>query len=395
MILLDATNETLEMLTGAAVSADYTVTYADIGPAAFTPGAAEGNVAAATTTTIVGAPASSVQRQIKLVTIRNRSATAAQVVTLKKDVAGTEYLLTPDVTLRPGEQLVYADGAGFTVLDRSGRVKTIAADSTGVGGRCLAFYKASGSSEGAGMWFFWGMTSGFPGAWAPGTPGLAGRATDGTTSADNGCLKVPNAAAGANYITELSATASVICHMMLMDVLWVNSGIVVTQTTAQTINSVTLPARDANGATAGEGVQVGLFTSVATTNAGAISGATISYTNQDGTSGRTAIVGTGTDAIPATMGTFCLVPFQLQAGDTGVRSIQSITLGTSLVTGTVHLAMFRLLKSVPVIAANIGSSQSPQNPGIRLYDGACLLLTSIASSASPNIIAGTVAVMER
>lgn len=124
MILLTDTTHTLELLTSGAQSTDWFVGYADHSTAAFTPGSGQGNVASATTTTIVSAPAASTQRQVKIITICNRDASASQTVTIKKDVSATEYHLTPAITLQAGEVLIYVDGAGFSVLDASGRPKT-------------------------------------------------------------------------------------------------------------------------------------------------------------------------------------------------------------------------------------------------------------------------------
>lgn len=125
MILLTATTETLELLTGAALSTDWTVAYADHTTTTFTPGSGQGNVSTATTTTIVSAPASSTQRQVKLITVRNRDASGAQTVTLKKDISGTEYRLTPEVSLAAGETMLYVDGVGFQLLDSTGQPKNV------------------------------------------------------------------------------------------------------------------------------------------------------------------------------------------------------------------------------------------------------------------------------
>jgi hypothetical protein len=396
MILLTATTDTLELLTGAAVSVDVVCSFVDITTTAFTPGTAQQNVATATTVTIVTAPAASTQRQIKQLSFRNKSTTAAQTVTVKKDISGTEYYITPDVQLNPGEQLLYTDGAGWTVLDRNGRLRTQATDIDGVTGRASSFYKVGTAAKAAGNWYCYSKDNGYPGAWAVGSSGLSGRATDGTQSADAGCLIVSNPGSGANYLTKLDATGTVAAFAMLADILWVNNGVVVTTTTAQTVTSAAFPARDANGSTNGEGVMIGLLVTAATTNAGLISNMTVSYTNSDGTASRTATVGTGIDGFPisATIGLF--LPFQLQAGDKGVRSIQSITLGTSLVTGSVSMVAYRVVAGQTLGLANVGAPASVgQNPGVRLYNGSCLHLLTIASATTLNVLTGTATVMER
>jgi hypothetical protein len=123
MILLTATTESLELVTGSALSTDWTVAYADHTTTAFTPGSGQGNVATAATTSIVAAPAASTQRQVKLITVRNRDGTGSQVVSIQKNPTGTAIRLTPDVTLLPGEVLEYLDGQGFRVLDPFAQLK--------------------------------------------------------------------------------------------------------------------------------------------------------------------------------------------------------------------------------------------------------------------------------
>jgi hypothetical protein len=123
MILLTSTNDSLELVTSSTADIDWTTAYADHSTSAFTPGSNQGTLASATDTTIVAAPAASTQRQVKLITIRNRHASSSNTVTVQKDVSGTEYQMTPAVTLQAGETLIYVDGCGFSVLDASGRPK--------------------------------------------------------------------------------------------------------------------------------------------------------------------------------------------------------------------------------------------------------------------------------
>lgn len=80
-------------------------------------------------------------------------------------------------------------------------------------------------------------------------------------------------------------------------------------------------------------------------------------------------------SFPATAVAGTLVPFQLQAGDVGIRSVQSITLGTSYVAGTISLIGYRLLAAAPVLLANAGGAFNTNmaNINVRLYNGVCLL----------------------
>ena len=70
--------------------------------------------------------------------------------------------------------------------------------------------------------------------------------------------------------------------MTSSDVLWVNSGLVVTTTTEQTFTTPTLPARDINGTTNGEGCMIALLFTAASTLAAAGSNLTVRYTNSKG-----------------------------------------------------------------------------------------------------------------
>lgn len=391
MIILDATTKSLELSTSSTSSTDFYVSWADITTSAFTPGETDGNITTATTTTIVAAPGASTQRQIKHISVVNKG-TATQNVIVKLDVSGTERQLTGTISLLAGERLQYSGEQGFTKYNAAGAIVNDVDRTKGYNGYSLGFYKVGTAPEAAGQYYCHAKDTGNPGAWAPGTPGLTGRTTDGTTTTDAGCLPFRDASSGSNYLTDYNVCASVAGHFFLYDVLWVGTGAVVTTTTAQTVNSIAWPARDINGSTNGEGVYVGILVTTATTNAGAITGTTMSYTNSDGTAGRTATMA----SFPATavIGTF--VPFQLAAGDRGVRSIQSVTLTTSYAGGAIALIAFRPIINRPVIVANVGTAVShlPLNPGIKLYSGTCLLPFQLASATTATTITGTVSIME-
>lgn len=392
MLLLTATTHTLELVTSSTSAIDYAISYADITSSAFTPDSVQGAISSATTTTILAAPASSTQRQVKLMTIVNKG-TANQVLTLQKDVSATNYELLPEVTLAANETLVYTDGIGFSVLDVQGRPKNSVASNSGVAGRAYEFYKIGTATEAAAVRYLWSKDSGNPGAWAVGTPGLNGRTTDGTTTTDAGCIPFWTPT-GSIYLTGFDISATVACQVSLIDILWVNSGAVVTTTTGQGITSPTLPARDVNGSTNGEGVYAAILVTAATTNAGAVTNMTLTYTNSDDTGSRTATMA----SFPATAVVGTVVPFQLQAGDRGIRSIQTLTLGTSLVTGSVSVVLFRSVAAAQCLLANVGATSSmsvSQTPGVRLYNGSCLFPMQLPSATTATTVSGVVTFMER
>ena len=393
-ITLDATTKSLAITTSAAVSTDWAVSYVDMTTSAFTPGDGTGNVNTATTTTIVAAPASSTQRGVKSISVSNRSTTTSQVVHVKKVVSATEYVLFK-AQLDAGETLSWNDGGDWAVFDEAGRRKTFVPQEVGLRGRIMPIFKSGTASDATGYWYSYWKDTGFPGAWSPGTPGINGRVTDGTTAADAGSLPIWTPT-GNLYVSKASLNASTIHSFWVFDVLWVNTGIVVTTTTAQNITFPTLPARDFTGTTNGEGCMVGLVTTTANTNAAAISNSTISYTNSDGTPGRTGtLVNIAGENIPATPVIGTTVWFSLAAGDNGVRSVQSITLGTSLGGGAVSLIVARPVVQISPVLANVAATYEYDAPGVRIYNGSTLLLFAKTSATTATSINGSLVITER
>ena len=391
MLLLTDTTHSLELVTSSTSAIHVVASWVDITTSAFTPGSTNTTISSATDTTLIAAPASSTQRQVKEITIRNAGA-AANVVTAQKDVSGTEYELTPDVTLAAGEALCYTDGQGWFTLDAYGRRKTTASEVAGTAGRAVSILKVGAAMEAVGVLHSHHAATGFPGAWAPGTPGLTGAVLDNTFG---GCLPFTNAATGGIFLTGFTGSMSVAGGIWLVDLLWYGSGLVLTTTTAQTVNSVALPARDLNGSTNGEGVAFGLLVTTATTNAGAVTNTTASYTDSDGNAGATATIA----SFPATAVAGTVVPFNLAAGDKGVRSIQSVTLGTSYQpsgTPVVLIVAFRRIAFIPVPVINTGqAAMFASNPGVRLYDGSCLHIWQLPTATTATTVQGVVTLAER
>ena len=361
---LTATTHILELETSSSATIHYSVTYADLPASDVTPGSNQGTIASATTTTILSAPGASTTRKVQSLSLYNAD-TVSNTLILKKNISGTETILGR-VILGALEQARIIDGV-LSIYDSTGRQKSQAGD-VEITGDNRALLKIGTAPEAAGVMYCFAKDSGFPGAYTVGTPGVNGRNTDGTTATDAGCINMGNSASGNWYLRALDMIATQVGQVAIFDVLWINSGLVVTTTTAQSITQPTLPARDNDGSTNGKGVLAGILVTAATTNAGAITNMTLSYTNQDGTAGRTATIA----SFPATavIGTF--VQFQLAAGDTGIRSIQSITLGTSLVTGSISLVCFNPLAYESINVINTGAFTSVKRD-TKMYNGHCLL----------------------
>lgn len=219
-----------------------------------------------------------------------------------------------------------------------------------------SYWKTTATGEAAGEYFSAFYTAGNPGAAAAPSPGLAGA----SLTSYAGQLPFPTIASGdTGYLADMTATqGGSIGGIMLCDRLWHNSGFTMTTTTAETVNSTTWPTRDYSLSTAGVDVMVGLEVSTVTGNGGAITNTTMSYTDSDGNSGNTATI----TSFPASAVAGTFVPFNLAAGDKGIRSIQSLTKGTSYVSGTMHLVAYRVIAHIGLPVANTAAGLPPGYP---------------------------------
>ena len=223
--------------------------------------------------------------------------------------------------------------------------------------------------------------AGVPGAATAPSPGLAGAAL--TTYA--GQLPIP-AASGNTHLARFSGVSSAQAGVLLLcDRLWHNSGFTITSTGAQTINSAAWPARDMNGSTNGVGVILGVEISSAT-GAGTPT-ITVSYTNDANTSGRT---GTNSVATVATSAAGTFYPIGLAAGDTGVRSVQTLTLSATWTSGTMHLVAYRVLASLELGAAGLPNAIDALTSGMpRCYDNTVPFLVFIPQTTTTTLLTGT------
>jgi hypothetical protein len=139
---------------------------------------------------------------------------------------------------------------------------------------------------------------------------------------------------------------------ILCDRLWHNGGYTITSSSAQNSTTPTWPARDEDGSTNGKGVQLAL--EISSTVGAATPTVTVSYTNSAGTSGRSATNIIGTNSAAATHSVYLL---SLQAGDLGVRSVQSLTLSTSWISGVINLVAFRSLAIIGNRGFNLGKME--------------------------------------
>lgn len=244
---------------------------------------------------------------------------------------------------------------------------------------------APSSAAGAGTphtpWYGPGIT----GAGSVPSGGLNGTTYSGTLS---GQIPIPAAATGETIrIARLDAVQTGnVGVLWIVDRLWGDVP-VVTTTTSQAITSPTWPARDASGSTSGANVLLALEASATTGNAAPITNTTVSYTDSGGTAGRTASVTSWPTGAPS--GTF--VPLTMTTGTNGVRSVQSITLGTSYVSGQVHLVAYRLIASMVFSTTNVGVSANWTALGLpTVWDNSILQVVYWPTSTSPGVVSGSI-----
>ncbi len=370
MLLLTSVSDIVRVVTSVATTTiEVHASYVDLSGTTVTPARTNTRITTATTTTIVASPAASTQRNVKALYITNNS-------------TGT----TCDVAVE------HFDGTNSVENGAEYPPSGLGA----YNGRSIGFMKAGSAADTVGYWYCTSKDAGFPSAWSVGTSGVNGRVTDGTAVADNGCVPIINPTTGFNYLTELVLNSSIAHSHLFFDCLWVNNGLVVTTTTAQTFTTPTLPARDINGTTNGEGCMIAMLTTTANTNAAAIANTTVSYTNSAGTAGRTAtLTAIAGSQVPISPVIGTIVWFNLQAGDVGVQSIQSVTLGTSRVAGAISMMICRDIATIGTTLANIPATRSFAGSGVRLYNGSCILHCYQASNVTATFTSGELTVMER
>ena len=181
-----------------------------------------------------------------------------------------------------------------------------------------------------------------------------------------------------NAAAQTAAATTAPCVLMLVDILGFYPVTTVTTTGAQTLNNtVTLP-RYTNGA----GVQA--FLTPSTVMGAATPNITLNYTNSAGTAGKatpaTLPIGNTAAAVTSIVhsgtGTGKYGPFiPLAAGDAGIRSVQSINLSASYVSGVLNLVLCKPIMTLPITTLGVTAERDLVNQFAsmpRIYDGACL-----------------------
>lgn len=216
---------------------------------------------------------------------------------------------------------------------------------------------------------------------AGGNPGAGGTPSTGSgdvpTNATAGAIPFSNPS-GANtlYLARVEVSSSTVETVTLYDRLVETSGLSGIVTTAQTVNSTALTRYTG-------GIGVGCWLEFYTATGSTAATATVSYTNQNGTSGQS-----GTAAIPATTVVGQMIPLTLAAGDYGVKSVQSVTLSISTGTaGNFGITLAYRIASFPLTLANTGVVFDYAGLGLPvIQSNACLAYKVLCSATNTGTI---------
>lgn len=218
-----------------------------------------------------------------------------------------------------------------------------------------------------------------------GNPGVGtttlGQAAAGAVPDDStqGAIPFNNPVSGNSYLGQVSGISSATGMLFIYDLLWVwgsgGSGWSVTTTGAQNTSS---PAALTRPDSLGDRTEAWMEV-LSTLGTGAAT-PTLSYTNSAGTAGRTTTGMTPAYSASAASGN-CFF-FNLAAGDTGVRSIQSLTLNVSMTSGTARICIGRRIAEIPC-AANVGFKYDAYDLGLpQVYNDACLVPIFVPNSTA-------------
>lgn len=222
----------------------------------------------------------------------------------------------------------------------------------------------------------------------PGAATLAGTTTPGALFTDSTSgMPVINAFGGGNtgYLSRIQWNNSVVGRVELWDVLYAcniptgASGFGALQTI-----TVTTPPSYLGRCPDGLGHGLRLFVEITTAMSASATTVSVGYTNSDNTSGRAT-------AATASLSSFIVgrwVELPLQAGDRGVKQIDSITIGGATnAAGVANVLVARPLWTNGTRVANSGTSEGIDMTGMPIvYDTSALVVTTVADSTSSGLV---------
>jgi hypothetical protein len=217
---------------------------------------------------------------------------------------------------------------------------------------------------------------------AAGQPGVGsttlGQAAAGVVpvDSDTGYQTFTNPGSGSTYLAGVSGVSAASGVIVIWDNVWTwgsgGSGWSVTTTTAQnTTSPAALTRPDSTGANTEAWLHI-----LATMGSGAAT-PVLSYTDQDGNAGAT----TGTMGYNSASIIGSMYNFPLAAGDSGVRSVQSLTLSVSMTSGTARVCIMRRLATLPCVA-NVGFKYNAYDLGLPVISNDAALMVGVLPSST-------------
>lgn len=210
------------------------------------------------------------------------------------------------------------------------------------------------------------------------------------TNTTDGALKQLNPAGGTQkWLLGMTGSASAAGTLYLYDRLLHNGGLSATVTAAQTVGG----ALTRNTGGVGNQIWVEIYTLIGTT----ATTITASYTNQSGVAGQvtqaTAFGGTGLREAQR------LIQLPLASGDTGVQSVQSVTvLATTATAGSFGVNIMKPITNIPLGIIGCGGVRDniAGLPGIiEIATGACLSFTWLANATVAPQVFGSLHMIEK
>jgi hypothetical protein len=383
---LSSTSATVAVVTSGAGTVDVHASWVDLdtGTSDVVPSSDNTAITTATTTTVVGSPASSNIRKVEFLTVENKSATVAQTLTVRhNDGTTTSDLLT--VSLLPGYGLQYNIGNGWTLRDASGAVITNPTGSASriaeallTGNKRVELLKVGTAPKAAGafhsMWLATPSAGAASPAYTAGSGYTASQATAGALPLTNATVK--------NRIAALRAGMSVAGSLLLADRLWSCSGMGFAAATYTVTTPGSLPARITDN---GAGCMVFIEQFVPT---GAWSGTiTLNYVNAAGSS--------VSSVIPAAVSAPVAGQMQRFPISDGIRSVTSVVTSATATSGSFGVTIVKPILEIECLLANIFNTFDWQKTGLaEILNDACPMLIQQATATTATTIYGQANVID-
>jgi hypothetical protein len=247
------------------------------------------------------------------------------------------------------------------------------------GGERTHYYRVGVAQGTAGLWTSFWKTGGYPGAASASPPTGVGEVPTRSTA---GALKFTNPASGKNkHLVVFNGSGTQRGTLMVFDRLVHTSGLSGTVTTAQTVNTVAITRPDALGADVECWAEV--YTAVGTTQRTL----TVNYTNQSNAAKTgTLLLGGATGFSQINR----MVPLSMAAGDTGVRSVQSVQLSASTGTaGDFGITLLRRIAFLDIVNTGGGYGKDFAALGMPLINSdACLAVMGMFDSSTSATVYG-------